>query len=540
MKQGPALFNTGLLAVLLLFAACNADEPANGSSVTPLTSSQSNFNNTLSTNTGDIGNPPEVNPASLITSSTDTSTPGYITIAKTYRHAPGYSEMFSFTPTSDVVYPGALLIGESIASGQYIPLTGKRGPTTISISLMNLGGSVAATVTNTSLSTVRQAINDILSREVSGATPAYISFTMEQVYSTDHVGAVLGGNYGNGTTAVGGQFDFTDTARKTKILVRFLQVYYTIDIDIPVYPCLFFAADADWDHIHNQISNTSPVYVSSVSYGRMALFSFESAHSATDLRGAIEASFQAAQQGISLDATNRYILDNASIKATIVGGNGLEAAQAVTGFDGTGGLKEYLVNGGNYSPDSPGVPIAYKLRYLRNNALARIVFNSEYQISDTYEINNSFRVSDMSVMCIDNNGDTGGKGEYYGFCEVYAYIAPYDSVKIKGSVNGIPRSTTTVWNVDRDHSTDWELGEWQEKGFNSDIVFTVEGRDMDNAYIRVGGWMKEDDGWLLGTDDLGSAYKTVKLTDLSSYWYYTRFSGDSQEARIWFRVTRVE
>lgn len=539
MSKRIAITVLWIAAVFVLFSCNTEGEDSGGTGGTvPLNSNQSNFNGVISTNTGDISNPSEVNPAQLITSSTDESTPGYVTIAKTYSHAPGFSEQFSFNPASDVIYPGALLQGESIASGQYTPVTGKRGSTTISISLMNLGGSVAATVTNTSLSTVRQAINGILSQEASGATPAYISFSMEQVYSSDHVKAVLGGNYGSGTTSVSGQFNFGDTAKRTKILVRFLQIYYTIDIDIPVYPCSFFAADADWSHINNQISNTSPVYVSSVSYGRMALFSFESSASATDLRNAIEASFQAAQNNIALDSTNSSILNTATVHATIVGGNGLEAAKAVSGFDGAEGLKQYLVNGGNYSKDSPGVPIAYKLRYLRNNALARVVFNSQYNLADTYEVSNTFRVSDMSVMCIDPDGDFGGKGEYYGFCEVYVYISPNESNRLQATVNGILHNGT-VWNVDKSDSGNWELGPWEEKSFNSDLEFTVAGKDMDRAYLKVGGWMREDDG-IWGYNHLGTRYKTVKLTDLSSYWYYTRFDNDSgDEARIWFRVSRV-
>ena len=44
-------------------------------------------------------------------------------IVKTYKVAPGFDEMLTLDPSTDVIYPGAILKGESIPTGEYIGLS---------------------------------------------------------------------------------------------------------------------------------------------------------------------------------------------------------------------------------------------------------------------------------------------------------------------------------------------------------------------------------------------------------------------------------
>ena len=45
-------------------------------------------------------------------------------------------------------------------------------------------------------------------------------------------------------------------------------------------------------------------------------------------------------------------------------------------------LIDFIKQGGNYSKESPGAPIAYKLSYLKDNSPARMSFTTNYDVKD--------------------------------------------------------------------------------------------------------------------------------------------------------------
>lgn len=71
----------------------------------------------------------------------DDADPALECYTTTYKVAPGFDEMLAMDPTTDVIYPGAMLLGASIPTGEYIPIIAERAPITLSISLQNLSGS---------------------------------------------------------------------------------------------------------------------------------------------------------------------------------------------------------------------------------------------------------------------------------------------------------------------------------------------------------------------------------------------------------------
>ena len=96
-------------------------------------------------------------------------------ITKTYKGAPGFNEMFTLDPTTDVIYPGAILKGETIPTGEYERISGDRAPITISASLQNIANVKVEIQDPDKLSNVRQGIADLLNQEVNGATAAAIN-----------------------------------------------------------------------------------------------------------------------------------------------------------------------------------------------------------------------------------------------------------------------------------------------------------------------------------------------------------------------------
>lgn len=300
-----------------------------------------------------------------------------------YKMAAEFDEQIALNPTSDILWPGALIDGSTIETGAYVPIMAARNPIVISISLEHISGQKWREVGNPRLSTMREEIADILAQEVTGSTAARMSFEIKDVYSESHLNIALGVSYNDGVNAVRSQFDFSRTDVLTRVLVKFMQVYYTIDIDIPESPSDLFAPSVSWEKLERQLHGVTPVYISSIAYGRMALFAMESSCTKTEVHEALNASLQAIDTNIDLDIQHRSVLQRSTIKATIVGGSGREAVQAVNGFDG---LKEYMTKGGDYDQNTAAAPLAYLLRYVCDNSACKIVKATDYVVRTCREL----------------------------------------------------------------------------------------------------------------------------------------------------------
>jgi len=460
-----------------------------------------------------IVQPAEIDPPEEIATLLENENDGIYTCnVKRYKAAPGYNELFLMDPTSDVIFPGAIIKGGSISSGEYIPIIADRTPINISISLENISGNPSRTVENPSLSTVRTAINDILSSDVTGETPAHISFTIEEVHSEEQFNLAVGANYRTPFNKVSGSFDFNDDTKKSRIVVKFLQIYYTIDVDPKAQPEDFFFTNPNI----SVFGSVSPLYVSTITYGRMALFTFESEFSNTEIKTALNAAFNAGitSGDISIDEEYKRKIESSTMNAVIFGGSGSGAVQAINGIEG---LKTYILEGGNYDKDSPGSPLAYKMRYLKDNSVANIILSSEYNVRNC----NAATTYNIYLKEIDGTNAIDGDGsapELYGW--------------IRYSYNGDDNTKQDLWRVTESNAASDTVIE-----FDEDTSVTVSIAEPN--YITVDGHIKEDDHWIEGDEDLGTASKVVYLNELSEDDYTITFSGDGDSATATFSISPI-
>jgi|GEM_PF-1059242 len=454
------------------------------------------------------------------------------TVVEHFRAAPEYSEVLALDPSSDVIWPGALLKGESVLSGDCVPVSGQRAPLVFSISLENIQGNRSATVENPRLSSVRQALGEILAQNLTGATPARVSFSIETVHDANQLELAIGASIGAGGNQIKAQFDFGDSRMRSRVLVRFVQVYYTVDMDLPDRPSQIFAANADLPMIAGQLGNVAPLYVSTISYGRMAFFSFESEADGETLKAAVSASCRGAvaDGGASVSLADKTILSNARINATIIGGNGATAVNAVRGFEG---LKLHLLAGGNYDKNSPGAPVMYKLRYLSDNTIGRMVLLSEYEVRNVYRLFDWYRVYGMGLTC-DAEDDPGSEAEFFGDCSV---TLTTNGAGVQGYENGAPRPAK-IWNVMLMDAEDWALTPGASVNFPGEIRFRVSRFDLANSVMRVSARLKEQDS--PGYDDMGEQESLLDLRNLpgGTAWL-PAFVDEGTRARIFFKVERV-
>ncbi len=287
-----------------------------------------------------------------------------------------YNEQFMADGRSDVLYEGNLINGNSLADGANQPIPCEKDTLTLSISLTTEEGlSPKIIVANPTLSNVREAKSELLHRVAENATPANVSFEIEEVRAEEEVNVHTGGSFSGWGVKVKGKYDFNNKETKTRYLIKFIQKYYTIDLDEFSKPSDYFSQLPDIE----SFGTYSPVYISSVTYGRMIFFSYESNYSQEDSEKAISVAFNKFGKGgdVELSHKDKQILEESKIKGVILGGPSGEVDQIVTGIEG---LKSILKSGNQFSIESPGVPIAYNMRFLNTGEVAKLVFNTEFPI----------------------------------------------------------------------------------------------------------------------------------------------------------------
>lgn len=458
-------------------------------------------------------------------------------VVKHYKAAPGYNELLALDPTSDVIYPGGMLKGESIPTGEYIGINGGRAPITLSVSLENINGTASVEVENPSLSTVRNGISSILQQGVSGATPAKINFELSEVYSEEHLNLALGANYRSGNRSVSASFDFSNSQKKYKYVLKYFQVYYTIDMDLPENnnPGSLFKALPN-------LNSTSPVMVSSVKYGRMVLYTIESDYEKTDVQAAFSASFESADANGNLGYQN--IVSSSNVKALVIGGSGEDAAQVITG---PSGVHEYITNGGNYSADSPAAPLGYTLRYIKNDfPIAKVVLSSEYALRSCDLAYPRFKVELIKIRVKETPGGTEGS-----HLELFGNVRGRLSQENGGYVKNSDGSQQKVeWY--RSESNNLQVEDHHH--IYESIEFEVYRPNYNDDYVYLSGHLYDKD-W--GVDDLGFRDFKFKLKDIpynlpgdpdktfsdDNREFNVRLDFDEKsnhEARAYFAVTRIK
>lgn len=446
-------------------------------------------------------------------------------VVEMYKAAPGYDEMLALDPTTDVIYPGAMLKGESIPTGEYIAINGGRAPITLSVSLENINGSPSVEIEDPRLSTVREGVKDLLSQGVNGSTAARTQFETQQVYSEEHLNIALGANYRSAGKSVSAAFDFSSSEYQYKYVIKYLQIYYTIDLDLPdnEKPGTLF------NEVPN-LNSTSPVIVSSVKYGRMVLYTVESNYSRTEIESSFNASF-ATSDG-SIDADYEKVINQSSIKALVIGGSGKDAAKVV---EGPQGVYEYITNGGNFSSDSPAAPLAYTLRYIKKDfPIARLVLTSEYPIRTCYEAWQKFRIEIYGFNCVDNDNEIG-RVEIFGNMQA----------KLFKFVEGADDKLESEVKWDRKKAK--ALGVDENKFFKiSDKWAEVElyKPDLDKDYVELTAQFWERD--LRNDDYFGQKTEKILLKDLNTTRTdrnYVRINLDEDygsDMRAYFYAYRVD
>ncbi|MGP1455023.1 MAG: thiol-activated cytolysin family protein [Treponema sp.] len=303
----------------------------------------------------------------------------YIEKKKAYRIAAAIDENLLIDPESESLYPGVVLAGPGIDDGSYRDITeGKRRKAVYSCSLQGAKtkSGTAGTVTGEfipNLADYRNFHNKVLTQKIGYAASISSSYEEIEIKSKSAFDAQF--KIGVGFAAaglkakIGSGFKFKSGEEKKRYLIRFTETFYTVNINPDSKPLMT-------DIPKEMLGESMPVYVSSVSYGRLAYLSIETDKEWKDIKPHIDAVLKCKPNEVSADVSAHIekLDEMTATNITIIGGSG-KSATKLTNF------RDYIVNGG-FSSGNPGQIIKYKLRFLHDNAPAYIKYAELY---DTIE-----------------------------------------------------------------------------------------------------------------------------------------------------------
>jgi thiol-activated cytolysin len=190
------------------------------------------------------------------------------------------------------------------------------------------------------LSSVRQGINNLVDRVFQENTyvPAQVDFSYQEVHSCSQMNLFVGVDVSYGAGDLESSFNWDEYSETHKIVAKYQQIYYSIDLDTPESPRAFFASDITESQLETAMPEGSrPLYVSSVKYGMLAIMCIETSFEDSQMQLALDAAYNGiVDVELEFGYTAREVLAASSIRIIVYGGSteGIEELNGVEAFMG--------------------------------------------------------------------------------------------------------------------------------------------------------------------------------------------------------------
>jgi thiol-activated cytolysin len=427
----------------------------------------------------------------------------------------------------DVIWTGNLIKGAKVHQFVYEPVVGvARNPVTLSINLEGSGSGTAISqvVNDPKLSTVRQGISDLLGRAIQSGTTyaARAQFDKKQVYCESQLNLAVGADLKYGAGSLGTTFDWASTTRKNKIIAKYQQLYYTIDMDTPATPAAVFSSSNTLDGIRAAIpAGSCPVYVAGVTYGMMALTFVETDYSESELNASLDAAYSGGFLDVEIRSglTKRQVLENSSIKTIVYGGSSAGLQQIYTGYQG---FTEVVSHSIQLGISSPGVPLIYKFRHLCDNSLANVTLTSQYSLTRLIRLQQLVRLTIEKFVCEWANDDCGD--DVAEIDRIYVWVNASQQATGGAPVNYHAQDLQVYTYESGGYGHQMNDGDEHPINMSADFTFDTEAYDYEKATIRVRAKVRDWDGVLCSDDWAENSLSPVLAANFGSnphqFWLY--------------------
>ncbi|AEE52535.1 thiol-activated cytolysin family protein [Haliscomenobacter hydrossis] len=450
----------------------------------------------------------------------------------------GNFEMANFAPT-DFIFPGSVVDGMSIPSGEYRQIAAPRNPMAMAISLTNGGVAPVSAVVNTpNVASVREAINQLTAQANFSQGVEVGETRIETVYSSEDVALVMDVHARSLMGSIGSSVSYTTDANKLTLVKIIRQRYYSVDVVPPAISQDFFADP-------NTAISPNWTYISSVKYGRIGILvmTFESKSQQ------IEASLETKLRGLigsvsgSIDSEIANKFKSINVQTFQFGGPPMNIAGG--SMASLAAVQEIFQRFDNWTkkPVNNPQPIAYSLRFVQYEnggpAIASLQSTLNYNARRCVEFRPKLEVTLKEIKCIRADDGDGGSGEDI-YCMLTSKAFTGDGVQ---RVNALFNQPEVVLNL-KDCAT---------RSINTGGSYLVPNATRlydipsDDRYFRVtiGGDIDEDDN--CGVTNTGSddeyndeggvrTQRTIEYKDIGTNLTTVVFdhkSGNSHIQQVW-------
>lgn len=298
----------------------------------------------------------------------------------------GMEDLSYWGANNNITYPGAFLnISQNGESLQ--PIIGlKRKPMTISLGLEGATGVdyQRKTVNDVTQSSVGQAINSIFDGFVDedAQLPFVVSMQLTEIRAKEEMSAALGISFNVGSWFnMDSEFDFTQKGEQTYAMLTLKQIYYTVNVDYDASLGAYCLLDDNVtlkDVERACPLGCSPVYVSSVSYGRIAAVTMKTSMSYQDLKASLNIGGGYGAFSGNADASFSNMSENGELQYNcFIYGGSIDGNQNVLECNNISDVIKNLNQ--PYDPKKlVGMPISYQLSNIADNSSAKIGFVCDY------------------------------------------------------------------------------------------------------------------------------------------------------------------
>ena len=328
-----------------------------------------------------------------------------------------------------LVWPGAMLEGNSLESGELTLINTKRAPITL---VTNIALEEVSTTIQPNSVTAQQAIADFMIAagempEGSQAGAGSMLFQVEEASTFEQSMLSMGVSAGftdpQSNVGLDGSLSVSETrtSQTHTVVAKYVQEMFTVRVadDLIDAPAGFFADDftaSDLEALKNSGvmgPDNIPLYIESVTYGRILLFSMESksVSSSAKLAVALEASMaDYANAGGELSEEHEEIFSTATHKIFSAGGTDAAANAAVANLD----WSKFFVE----SPASTAVPISFVAKTVNGKKVVNLVQSEVYeqradcslitvpvQTPTSYDITVTWTKTDNTGACIGGSSN---------------------------------------------------------------------------------------------------------------------------------------
>ena len=297
----------------------------------------------------------------------------FINRRRVYNSGFAFDELSIFNPSESQIYPGCVFVGSSITNGKYLRLPGKTGEIVWSAKDLIPGSptSFVAHVSDPRESDYSQIVQQWFGQPTQPLS-ATTMFEVNELSNSTEIGAKLGIGFQKEDLIAKLKLDTNHQRMKTHVLVKAIQKTFSTAVDVPDHFILKSAKVEDMDGV-------MPVYVSEVFYGRMGYAVISSNHEYHEVVAALNLNIPSEKVDVELETKYKQILDASLTKSRVIGGSSEEHGYGMS--MGWEGFKKSLS-----APLTPSTtkPVAYTLRYVHDNSVARLVFTSDFVRNESY------------------------------------------------------------------------------------------------------------------------------------------------------------